>query len=112
MRTTIGIMYSTCVTHNNKRYKVIIDRDSYVNLIIKLAIEEIGLKVERPQQPYVTWVDNCLFSFRATLSMNVSHILLGRLRLYNLNVNSFEKSNTYTFMYDRSIGPFTVQKSI
>jgi len=30
----------------------------------------------------------------------LAHILLGRLWLYDLDVTSFEKSNTYTFLFN------------
>lgn len=39
-------MFHTYVTHNIKNYKVVNDRDSYVNIISKSATEKMDLNVK------------------------------------------------------------------
>ena len=109
----------TYFTHECKNYKVMIDGDSCVNIISTIAIEKIGFKAKSHPQPYnVTWVDKnfhsntqCRFmpikflSYHAriwcdVLPMDAAHILLGRPWLYDLDVTSFGKSNTNTFLFN------------
>jgi len=42
----------TCITHEEKNYKLIIDGGSYLNIIIQTALEKINLKVEPHLYPY------------------------------------------------------------
>jgi len=95
---------------------VIIDGGSCVNIIVETAIEKMGLKAKPHPQPYnVTWVDKTVQAITQLcqvpihmssyhdqvwydiLDMDVAHILLVRLWLYDLDVISFGRSNTHEF---------------
>ena len=45
-------MFYTYVVHEGKNYKVMIDGDSYVNIVTKTTIEKMTLKVEPHPQLY------------------------------------------------------------
>ena len=89
-----------------------------MNVVSKDAVKLLNLKVEPHQNPFrVIWVNDhtfpiaqgCLVSIQMgdykdeiycnVLPMDVSHVLLGRPWLYDLNVISFDKDNIYSFKY-------------
>ena len=89
-----------------------------MNVVSKDAIKLLNLKVEPHLNPFkVAWVNDhtlsvaqrCLVSIQMgdykheiycdVLPMDVSHVLLGRPWLYDLNVTNFGKDNSYSFKY-------------
>ena len=51
-------MFYTDIAHEEKHYKLMIDGDSYANIITKTAFEKMGLKAEPHPHPHnVNWVD-------------------------------------------------------
>ena len=89
-----------------------------MNVVSKDAVKLLNLKVEPHPNPFsVAWVNDhtlpiaqrCLASIQMgdykdeiycdVLPMDVAHVLLGRLWLYDLNVTSFGKDNIYSFKY-------------
>ena len=95
-----------------------IDGGSCENIISKTTFEKMGLKTEPHSHPYnVNWADKTAqsitqhcqilihtFGFQDrvwcdVLDVNTAHILLGRSWLYNLNMTSPDRSNTYKFKF-------------
>lgn len=53
MRICIDIVFfHTYIAHKGKSYKVIIDKGSWVNIISKIAVKNMGLKVPSNPQSY------------------------------------------------------------
>lgn len=93
------------------------DKGSCVNIISKSVVERMGLKIESHLQSYINWDDKSFYSvvqhylmpikflsyssriWCNGLRMVVANILLGRLWLFDQNVKSYGKYNTYTFMF-------------
>ena len=51
-------MFYTYITHEGKNYKLMIDGSSCANIIVKTALEKMGVKAEPHPHPYnVNWVD-------------------------------------------------------
>jgi len=111
-------VFYTYIAHDGKNYKLMIDGGSCANIIAKAALEKIGLRAERHPHPYnMHWVDkatqfiNCQVPILMSsyedhvwcdvLDIDVAHILLGRPWLYDLNVISLCRSNTYEFKFNR-----------
>ena len=109
-------MFHTYITHEGKKYKLMIDGGSYVNIIAKIASEKMSLKVEPHPHPYnVNWVYKtaqpitqcCQIHIHMSnyedhvscdiLDIDIAYILLGRAWLYNLDVISQGRYNTHEF---------------
>jgi len=90
-------MFHTYITHEGKNYKLMINGNSYANIIVKTTLEKMGLKVEPNPHPYnVNWVDQTAESITLrcqvfihmssyedriwcdVLNIYAAHILLGR----------------------------------
>jgi len=103
-----------------KNYKLMIDVGSYANIIIKTTLEKMGLKDEpHPHQYNVNWVDkttqsitqHCQVPIRISsyqdriwcdvLDIDVAYILLDRSWLYDLDMTSLGRSNTYEFKWNK-----------
>jgi len=97
---------------------MMIDGDRYANIIAKTALQKMGLKTEPHPHPYnVNWVDKTARSITQhcqvhihmssykdlvwcdVLDINATHILLSRPYLYDLDVTSLDRSNTYEFKF-------------
>ena len=97
-----------------------IDGGSCANSIAKIAFEKMGLKAEpHPHLHNVNWVDKTAWFITQRcedpihiyscedhvycdiLDIDAAHILLGRPCLYNLDVISLGRSNTYEFKFNR-----------
>ena len=91
-----------------------------MNIITKTALEKMGLKAEPHPHPYnVNWVDKTAQSITQrcqvhihvssyedrvscdVLDIDTAHILLRRPWLYDLDVTSLGRSNTYEFKFNR-----------
>jgi len=111
-------VFYTYTTHEGKNYKLMIDVGSYADIITKTALEKMGLKAEPHLHPYnMNWVDkttqsiiqNCQVHIHMSsyndrvwcdvLDIDAAHILLGRPCLYDLDVTSLGRSNTYEFKF-------------
>lgn len=97
---------------------MMINGNSCASIISKPVVEKMGLKTEPYLQPYnatwmnktiqsITqcWVSILIFNYQGhfwcdILDINIAHILLGRSWLYDLNVTTFGKSNTYEFNFN------------
>ena len=54
-------VFHTYVTGKRKKYKIMIDGGSFANIIAKITLEKMGLKVEpHPHSYNVNWVDKLL----------------------------------------------------
>ncbi|KAF7135648.1 hypothetical protein RHSIM_Rhsim08G0121000 [Rhododendron simsii] len=114
-RTSIFQMLVHC---GNQARKLIIDGGSCMNVVSAATVEHLKLPVQPHPHPYkVAWIDNtsipvtqrCLVSFSYdsysdsiwcdVISMNVTHILLGRQWLYGRDVQHCGKENTYAFSF-------------
>ena len=90
-------MFHTYITYEGKNYKSMIDGGSYANIIAKITLEKMGLKIEPHPHPYdMNWVDKiaqsitqcCQVLIRMSsyedrvwgdvLDIDIVHILLGR----------------------------------
>jgi len=113
-------VFYTYTTHERKNYKLMIDGGSCANIIAKTALEKMCLKVEPHPHPYnANWVDKtaqCITQcyqvpihmsnyddhvWCNVLNIDAAHILLGKPWLYNLDVTSLGRSNTYEFKFKR-----------
>ena len=52
IRTGIGIVFHTYITHEKKNYKLMTGRGSCANIIAKTTLEKMGLKAELHPNPY------------------------------------------------------------
>ena len=114
-RTTI---FHTVIHSGNKKCKLVIDGGSSMNVVSKDAVKLLNLKVEPHPNPFrVAWmndhtllvVQRCLISIQIgdykdeiycnVLPMDVSHVILGRRWLHDLNATNFGKDNIYSFKY-------------
>ncbi|KAK8954475.1 hypothetical protein KSP39_PZI002180 [Platanthera zijinensis] len=96
--------------------KLAIDSGSCVNIVAQRGLKRMQVKAEPHPHPYrVIWVDKtaiqvtqrCLIPIRLAtfednvwcdvIPMDVAHVLLGRPWLYDRDVTSYGRSNTYTF---------------
>ena len=110
--------FHTVIQSGDKKCKLVIDRGSSMNVVSKDAVKLLNLKVEPHPNPFkVTWVNDhtllvaqkCLVSIQMgdykdeiycnMLPIDVTHVLLGRPWLYDLNVTKFGKYNIYSFKY-------------
>jgi len=95
-----------------------LNEGSCANIITKTALEKIGLKVDPRSHPYnMNWLDKtaqfitqrCQVHIHMSnyddrvccdvLDIDVTHILLSSPWLYDLNVTSLDRSNTYEFKF-------------
>jgi len=107
------------IAHEGENYKLMIDEGSCVNIIAKTALEKMSLKVGPHPHSYNTnWVNKTAQSVTQcshvpihmssyedrvwcdVLNIDTTHILLGRPWLYDLDVTSWGKSNTYEFKFN------------
>ena len=114
-RTSI---FHTVIQSGDKKFKLVIDGSSSMNVVSKDAVKLLNLKVEPHPNPFrVAWVNDhtlpvtqrCLVSIQMgdykdeiyceVLPMDVAHVLLGRPWFYDLNVTNFGKDNIYSFKY-------------
>jgi len=112
-------VFYTYIKHEGKNYKLMIDGGNYANIIAKTVLEKMGLKAEPHPHPYnVNWVDKTdqfitqcwqvpihMSSYRDrvrcdVLDINTAHVLLDRPWMYDLDVTSLGKSNTYKFKFN------------
>jgi len=109
-------VFNTYITHEGKDYKLI-NGGSCANIITKIALEKMSLKAEHPHPYNVNCFDKTAQSITQycqvpihmsscqdrvwcdVLDINAAHILLGRSWLYDLDVTSLGKSNTYEFKF-------------
>ncbi|KAM2088669.1 hypothetical protein ACFX1T_032717 [Malus domestica] len=115
-RTSIFQTYVPCGT---TRCQLVIDGGSTLNVISKAAVDRLHLQAEPHPHPFqVGWVDKtrlpvterCLVPLQLgpcheklycdILPMSVAHVLLGRPWLYDRNVKSCGRENTYTFQHE------------
>jgi len=113
-------VFYTYIAHEGKSYKLMIDRGNCANIITKTALEKMDLRAELHSHPYnVTWVDKTaqfitqccqvhihMSSYKDhvwcdVLDIDVAHILLGRSWLYDLDVTSLNRYNTYEFKFNK-----------
>ena len=104
-RTSI---FHTVIQSGDKKCKLVIDGGSSMNVVSKDVVKLLNLKVEPHPNPFrVAWVNDhtllvtqrCLVSIQmgdykdeiycAVLPMDVAHVPLGRLWIYDLNVTNF-----------------------
>ena len=116
-RSSVFYIY---ITHEGKNYKLMIDEGSCAKIITKTALEKMGLKVEPHPYPYnVNRVDKTAQSSNQhcqvpiymssyedhvwcdVLDIDVVRILLCRPWLYDLDVTSLDRFNTYEFKFNR-----------
>jgi len=108
------------ITHEGKNYKLMIDEGSCAKIITKTALEKMCLKAEPHPHPYnVNRVDKTAQSSNQrcqvpiymssyedhvwcdVLDIDVVRILLCRPWLYDLDVTSLGRFNTYEFKFNR-----------
>ena len=111
-------IFHTGIQNGDKKCKLVIYEDSSMNVVSKDVVKLLNLKLEPHSNPFrVAWVSDhtlpitqrCLVSIQMgdykdkiyceVLPMDVAHVLLGRLWLYDLNVTNFGKDNIYSFKY-------------
>ena len=108
-------IFHTVIQSGDKKFKLVIDQGSSMNMVSKDAVKLLNLKVEPHPNPFrVAWVNDhtlhvaqrCLVSIQMrdykdeiycnVLPMDV--VLLGRPWFYDLNVTN-GKDNIYSFKY-------------
>jgi len=112
-------VFHTYITHEGKNYKLMIDEGSCANIIVKTTLEKMSFKAEpHSHSHHVNWVDKtpqsitqrCQVPIRMSncedhvwcdvLDIDAAHILLGRPWLYDLDVTSLGRCNTYEFKWN------------
>jgi len=115
-RTT---MFHTIMKIGGRSCKIIVDSGSCINTVSSTVITKLGLKVvPHPHSYIVTWINllalevkqRCLvlidFSFYNdkiccdVVFMDVGHVILGRLRLYDNDVTIYSRSNMCQFEHE------------
>ena len=95
------------------------DSGSYINAVVSKLITTLGMRPVKHPNPYkVTWIDaisidvlercQILIQFAMytdnvwcdILPMDVSHIMLGRLWLFDLDVTIYEHTNQCSFVHN------------
>ena len=115
-------IFQTLTKIGGKNFRVIIDNGSCVNTVASGMLTKLGLKIVfHPQSYKVSWVNSasinvkerCLVSILfATyadktwcdvITMDMGHIILERLWLYDRNVTIYERPNSCSFVYEGKI---------
>jgi len=114
-RTAIFYIYIKC---GDKGGKIITDSGSCINTVSSNSVSRLGLKSVPHLKPYsVSWVNDtsiavkerCLFPIKIldyydeiwydVIPMDVGHVILGRIWLYDLGVIIFGRSNSCSFTF-------------
>ncbi|KAG6732889.1 hypothetical protein I3842_01G199200 [Carya illinoinensis] len=112
-------IFHTYIKINNKGCKVIVDSGSCINVVSVTTVSHLGLQSVPHPQPYsVSWVDTssiavkerCLVPIQFleykdhiwcdVIPMDVSHVILSRPWLFDLDVTIHGRSNSCSFVFN------------